>query len=259
MTYTMMLAGKVGVVTGAATGIGRAIATRFAGEGATVVIDYVGPSDGAEQFAASLGATGATAAAIAADVGDPAQVAALFDETVRRFGRLDILVNNAGIEKKIPFVDIPLADWDAILRVNLTGTFLCAQRAAQQMIAQGGGGRIINISSVHEDVPMTLNAAYSASKGGIRMLMRTIAAELAPHGILVNNIAPGAVFTPIDADVEVDKEKLAALLAEIPLGRMAKPEEIAALCAFLASDQASYSTGATFFIDGGMSQKGGSL
>jgi glucose 1-dehydrogenase len=255
----MMLAGKVCIVTGAATGIGRAIATRFAGEGATVVIDYVGKSDGADQLAASLSKTGATVAALAADVGDAAQVGALFDETVKRFGRLDVLVNNAGIEKKTPFVDIPLEDWSKILAVNLTGTFLCAQRAAKQMIAQGGGGRIINISSVHENIPMTLNASYSASKGGIRMLMRTIAVELAPHGILVNNIAPGAVFTPIDADVESNKEEFAELLAEIPLHRMAKPEEVAAMAAFLASDQASYSTGSTFFVDGGMSQKGGSL
>jgi glucose 1-dehydrogenase len=255
----MKLRGKVCIVTGAATGIGSAIATRFAGEGATVVIDYVGKSDGADRLAASLTATGATVAAIAADVGDAAQVAALFAETVKRFGRVDVLVNNAGIEKKTPFVDIPLADWQKILGVNLTGTFLCAQQAAKQMIAQGGGGRIINISSVHEDIPMTLNAAYSASKGGIRMLMRTIAVELAPHGILVNNVAPGAVYTPIDAEVEANKEEYAELLAEIPLNRMAKPEEVAALCAFLASDEASYSTGSTFFIDGGMSQKGGSL
>jgi glucose 1-dehydrogenase len=255
----MMLAGKVCLVTGAATGIGSAIATRFAAEGATVVIDYVGKSDGADHLAATLSATGATVAAIAADVSDAAHVAALFDETVKRFGRLDVLVNNAGIEKKTPFVDIAFADWQKILGVNLNGTFLCAQRAAKQMIAQGGGGRIINISSVHENIPMTLNAAYSASKGGIRMLMRTIAVELAPHGILVNNIAPGAVFTPIDADVEADQAALAQLLDEIPLHRMARPEEVAAMAAFLASDQASYSTGSTFFIDGGMSQKGGSL
>jgi len=255
----MTLTGKVCIVTGAATGIGRAIATRFAAEGATVVIDYVGTSDGADQLAASLTATGATVAAIAADVGDATQVGALFDETVKRFGRLDVLVNNAGIEKKTPFVDLPLEAWQKILTVNLTGTFLCSQRAAKQMIAQGDGGRIINISSVHENIPMTLNAAYSASKGGIRMLMRTIAVELAPHGILVNNIAPGAVDTPIDAGVESNTAELAQLLAEIPLKRMAKPEEVAALAAFLASGEASYSTGSTFFIDGGMSQKGGSL
>jgi len=255
----MTLTGKVCIVTGAATGIGRAIATRFAAEGATVVIDYVGTSDGADQLAASLTATGATVAAIAADVGDATQVGALFDETVKRFGRLDVLVNNAGIEKKTPFVDLPLEAWQKILTVNLTGTFLCSQRAAKQMIAQGDGGRIINISSVHENIPMTLNAAYSASKGGIRMLMRTIAVELAPHGILVNNIAPGAVDTPIDAGVESNAAELAQLLAEIPLKRMAKPEEVAALAAFLASGEASYSTGSTFFIDGGMSQKGGSL
>ena len=145
------------------------------------------------------------------------------------------------------------------MAVNLTGPFLCSQAAAKQMIAQGNGGRIINISSIHEDLPLLTNAPYCASKGGLRMLMRTIAVELAPHKITVNNIGPGAVYTPIDKDVEEDKAMNDAILAEIPLGRWGKPEEIGDLAVFLASDQASYMTGSTHFIDGGMLRHAGSL
>lgn len=255
----MHLEHKVAIVTGAATGIGRAIATRFARDGAKVVIDYVGSSEPAKALVSAIETVGGQAIAVAADVSDPEQVAMLVDETVKRFERLDVLVNNAGIEKKIAFVDVPKDEWDKTLAVNLTGPFLCAQRAAKQMIAQGGGGRIINISSVHEDLPMPTNAAYCASKGGLRMLMRTSAVELAAHGILVNNIAPGAVDTPMDAPLKADPNAMKTLLDEIPLHRMGKPEEIAELCAFLASDAASYSTGSTFFIDGGMIRQAGSL
>ncbi len=255
----MNLENKVAIVTGAATGIGRAIAARFVKDGARVVIDYVGKSDPAHELVAALKTIGGDAIAIAADVSDPDQVAMLIEETVKSFDRIDILVNNAGIEKKIPFVDVPKEEWDKTLAVNLTGPFLCAQAAAKKMIAQGGGGRIINISSVHEDLPMPTNAAYCAAKGGLRMLMRTIAVELAPHDILVNNIAPGAVDTPMDAPLKANAAELKTLLDEIPLHRMGKPEEIAELCAFLASDGASYSTGSTFFVDGGMMRQAGSL
>ena len=143
--------------------------------------------------------------------------------------------------------------------MNLTGPFLCAQAAARQMIAQGTGGRIINISSIHEDLPMITNAPYCASKGGLRMLMRTIAVELAPHNITVNNIGPGAIYTPIDKDVQSDPKLNDQLMAEIPLRRWGKPEEVAQLALFLASDQASYITGSTHFIDGGMLRNAGSL
>ncbi|MDQ2907983.1 MAG: SDR family oxidoreductase [Candidatus Eremiobacteraeota bacterium] len=255
----MNLEHKVAIVTGAATGIGRAIATRFARDGAKVVIDYVGNSDPAKALVSAIETVGGQAFAVAADVSDPEQVAMLVDETVKRYERLDVLVNNAGIEKKFAFVDVPKDEWDKTLAVNLTGPFLCAQRAAKQMIAQGGGGRIINISSVHEDLPMPTNAAYCAAKGGLRMLMRTSAVELAAHGILVNNIAPGAVDTPMDAPLKANPREMKTLLDEIPLRRMGKPEEIAELCAFLASDAASYSTGSTFFVDGGMIRQAGSL
>jgi len=255
----MNLENKVAIVTGAATGIGRAIASRFVRDGAKVVIDYVGNSDPAKELVAALKTIGGDAIAVAADVSDPQQVAMLVDETVKAFERLDVLVNNAGIEKKIAFVEIPKEEWDKTLAVNLTGPFLCAQQAAKKMIAQGGGGRIINISSVHEDLPMPTNAAYCATKGGLRMLMRTMAVELASHGILVNNIAPGAVDTPMDAPLKANPDEMKTLLNEIPLHRMGKPEEIADLCAFLASESASYSTGSTFFIDGGMIRHAGSL
>ena len=255
----MGLEGKVCIITGAATGIGRAIATKFVKEGARVAIDYVGNADDANELVAALALIGGDAIAVAADVSDGGQVATLFDETVKRFGRIDVLVNNAGIEKRIPFVDTPEHEWSKVLAVNLTGPFLCCQHAAKRMIAQGGGGRIINISSVHEDLPMPTNAPYCASKGGLRMLMRTIAVELAPHDILVNNVAPGAIDTPMDASLKADAAKMDQLRAEIPLHRMGKPEEVAEICAFLASSGASYVTGSTYFVDGGMIRHAGSL
>jgi len=255
----MNLENKVCVVTGAATGIGRAIATRSVKDGARVAIDYVGNSDHAEELVSALKTIGGHAVAIAAEVSDAKQVALLFDETIKTFGRLDVLVNNAGIEKKMPFVDTPEEEWNKVIAVNLTGPFLCSQRAAKQMIAQGDGGRIINISSVHEDLAMPTNSPYCAAKGGLRMLMRTLAVELAPHYILVNNIAPGAVDTPMDAALKADPKEVDQLLDEIPLGRMGKPIEIAEMCAFLASGGASYSTGSTFFVDGGLIRLGRSL
>jgi len=255
----MNLEKKVCIITGAATGIGRAIATKFVKEGAAVAIDYVGNSQRADELVSALKTIGGRVVAIAADVSDSKQVAMLFDETIEAFGRLDVLVNNAGIEKKMPFVDTPEQEWNKVIAINLTGPFLCSQRAAKQMIAQGDGGRIINVSSVHEDLAMPTNSPYCASKGGLRMLMRTIAVELAPHRILVNNVAPGAVDTPMDAPLKADEKELDALLGEIPLGRMGKPEEIAEMCAFLASSGASYSTGSTFFVDGGLIRQGGSL
>ena len=255
----MMLENKVCIVTGAATGIGRAIATKFVREGAAVAIDYVGNSEPADQLVSALKTIGGRVLALAADVSDAKQVAMLFDETIKAFGRVDVLVNNAGIEKKMPFVDTPQSVWDSVLAINVTGPFLCSQRAAKEMIAQGDGGRIINVSSIHEDLPMPTNSPYCAAKGGLRMLMRTIAVELAPHGILVNNVAPGAIETPMDAALEADRSELNDLLTEIPLARMGKPEEVAEMCAFLASSAASYSTGSTFFVDGGMIRKSGSL
>jgi len=255
----MKLSNKVAVVTGSATGIGQAIAIALAREGASVVVDYIGSPDAPKDTLQHIQSAGGTAVAIDTDVSQPDQVNSLIQQTVQQFGRLDIFVNNAGIEFKHPFTEFPIDQWNKIIAVNLTGPFLCAQAAAKQMIAQGGGGRIINISSVHQDLPMPTNAPYCASKGGLRMLMRTIAVELGPHAITVNNIGPGAVFTPIDADIEANPQLEAQLMAEIPLGRWGKPEEIANLAVFLASDDAGYITGSTYYIDGGMLRQSGSL
>jgi glucose 1-dehydrogenase len=253
------LSNKVAIVTGAATGIGQAIAVAFAREGAAVAIDYVGKPGTADQTLEKIKNAGGRAIALTADISNPQQVGALIDQTVGRFGRLDIFVNNAGIEFKHPFLEFPIDQFQKIVMVNLQGPFLCAQAAARRMVQQGGGGRIINISSVHEDLPMPTNAPYCATKGALRMLTRTIAVELAPHKITVNNIGPGAIFTPIDADVEANPQMEAALMAEIPLGRWGKPEEVAGLAVFLASDDAAYITGATYFIDGGMLRQAGGL
>jgi glucose 1-dehydrogenase len=254
----MRLKNKVAIVTGAATGIGQAIALRFAQEGAAVVVDYVGAVEVPRATEEKIKAVGGLSIAIAADVAKADEVERLVHGAVAAFGRIDIVVNNAGIEKKAAFVDYPLDELRKILDVNLVGPFLVSQAAARQMIKQGDGGRLINISSVHEDLPMPTNAAYCASKGGVRMLMRTIAVELAKHRITVNNIGPGAVYTPIDADVEAKPEIEKALMDEIPVDRWGKPEEIAALAVYLASDEAAYVTGSTYFIDGGMLRQAGS-
>jgi glucose 1-dehydrogenase len=254
----MRLQDKVAIVTGAGTGIGQAIAVRFAREGAAVVVDYIGKPDVAAQTQEQISSFGGRSVAIAADISKPDQVQNLIDGAVKAFGKLDIVVNNAGVEKKAAFVDYPLEELQKILAVNLIGPFLVSQAAARQMIRQGQGGRLINISSVHEDLPMPTNAAYCVSKGGLRMLTRTIAVELAKDKITVNNIGPGAVFTPIDADVEAQPEMEKALMSEIPLNRWGKPEEIAGLAVYLASDEAAYVTGSTYFIDGGMLRQSGS-
>ncbi len=254
----MRLKDQIAIITGAATGIGQGIAIRFAREGAAVVVDYVGRPDSPNETEQAIKAAGGRTIAVQADVSDPAQVQTLIDSAVREFGKLDILVNNAGIEKKFPFVDYPLAECRKIIDVNLIGPFLVAQAAARQMIKQGNGGRIINISSVHEDLPMPTNSVYCATKGGLRMLTRTIAVELAKHNITVNNIGPGAVYTPIDADIEAQPEIEKSLMSEIPLNRWGRPEDIAGLATYLASAEASYITGSTYFIDGGMLRQAGS-
>ena len=255
----MRLESKVAVVTGAGTGIGQGIALALSKQGASIVVDYVGKPSVAQDTIDKIQAGGGKVLGIDADISQQSDVQNLVDQTVSHFGRLDIFVNNAGIEKKFAFVDYPLEEWNKIIAVNLTGTFLCSQAAARQMIKAGQGGRIINISSIHEDLPLLTNAPYCATKGGIRMLMRTIAVELAPHNITVNNIGPGAVYTPIDKDVEENKEMNSKILAGIPLGRWGRPEDIGELAVYLSSDAASYVTGSTYFIDGGMLRNAGSL
>jgi len=255
----MRLEGKVAIVTGAATGIGMGIALRFAREGAAVTIDYVGAPDKAGELLETIEHGGGRALTVNADISNEDDVRQLVEQTVKKWGRLDILVNNAGVEEKHPFLDMPLSVWHKVIAVDLTGPWLCAQAAARQLVKQGDGGRIINISSVHEDLPMPTNAPYCAAKGGLRMLMRTIAVELAPHGITVNNIGPGAIDTPMDAGLKEQPELMKILLGEIPLGRMGAVADVAGLAVYLASDEAGYVTGSTYFVDGGMLRQAGSL
>jgi glucose 1-dehydrogenase len=254
----MRLKDKVAIITGAATGIGQGIALRFAQEGAAVVVDYVGKPDAPKDTLEKVKSAGGKATAVEADVSDPQQVQHLIASAVQAYGKLDIIVNNAGIESKYHFVDYPIEKVREIIDVNLIGPFLVAQAGARQMIKQGHGGRIINISSVHEDLPMPTNAPYCASKGGLRMLARTIAVELAKDNITVNNIGPGAIYTPIDADIEAQPELEKALMSEIPLNRWGQPADVAAVAVFLASDESSYVTGSTYFVDGGMLRQSGS-
>ena len=246
------LAGKRAIVSGSDQGIGRAIALRFAQEGAAVVINYRHNETGANEVKAQIEAGGGRATIVGADVGTAAGAQQLVQAATTAFGGLDILVNNAGVEIPRPFLDVTEEEWDLVLGVNLKGPFLCTQAAVRQFLRGNAGGRIVNISSVHEDLPMPGNSPYCAAKGGLRMLARTLCDELAPHGITINNIGPGAVATPINKETLADPAKVAALNAGIPLGRVGQPEEIAGLAVYLASDEAAYVTGATYFIDGGM-------
>jgi glucose 1-dehydrogenase len=255
----MRLENKVAVVTGSSSGIGAAIARAFAAEGAAVVVNYSRHEDPAQKVLDQIEGAGGRGAVVAADVSDPREVEAMVQQAVSNFGRLDIMVNNAGMERKMPFLETPFEVWQETIAVNLTGAWLGCQAAAKQMVAQKDPGRIINVSSVHEDLAMPTNSPYCATKGGVRMLMRTLAVELAPHGITVNNIAPGAIDTPMDAPLKQDPDMMKELLSEIPLGRMGKPEEVANLALFLASEDSSYVTGSTLFVDGGMIRRGGTL
>lgn len=250
---------KVVLVTGSDSGIGRGIAIEFAKQGATVVINYAHNQEKANEVKQTIEQNNGKAIIIQADVSQYQQAIGLIQQTVEQCKRLDIMVNNAGMEIHAAFLDVTEEHWDRVLNVDLKGAFFCAQAAAQQMVKSKTAGRIINISSVHEDIAMPNNAPYCCAKGGLRMMTRTICQELAPYNITVNNIAPGAIQTPIDADVEADPEKMKALLAEIPLHRMGQPEEIGKLAVFLASDAASYITGATYIIDGGLSVYAGAL
>jgi glucose 1-dehydrogenase len=255
----MQLPDKVAVVTGGDTGIGKAIARRLAQEGASVVVDYHGDPAPAETLVDEIENFGGRACAVSADISKPDDVEELIRQAVVHFGQLDVLVNNAGVEEKHPFLETPIEVWNKVISVDLTGPWLCSQVAAKQMVRQRRGGRIINISSVHEELTMPTNAPYCAAKGGLRMLMRTIAVELAPHNVTVNNVCPGAVDTPMDEALKKKPKEYETLLDEIPLHRMAKPEEIASMCVYLASEEAAYVTGASFVIDGGMSKRSGSL
>ncbi len=249
---TQRLAGKVAIITGAGSGIGQGIAARFGQEGASVVVNYRGSADGAEQTKQTIEAAGGKAITVQADIAKLDEIETLIGAAWDSFGGADILVNNAGVEKGSEFVAVTEADYDLVLGVNLKGPFFVTQSFVKRLLAAGSPGRVINISSVHEDMVFPHFASYCAAKGGLRMLMRDLAVELGPKNITVNNIAPGAISTPINKSLLDDKPKLNALLANIPLGRLGTVEDVAGLAAFLASDDAAYVTGSTYFIDGGL-------
>jgi glucose 1-dehydrogenase len=246
------LQGKVAIVTGSSSGIGQSIAIRLASEGANVVVDYRNHPEGADDTKAQIEATGSTAITVKSDVSVLADGQNLVDQAYAQFGRCDILVNNAGVEKHAPFWEVTEADYDAVLNVNLKGAFFLTQAFVRKLRDAKQPGRVINISSVHEDMAFPNFTSYCVSKGGIRMMMRNLAVELGPLGITVNNIAPGAISTPINTALLNDKTKLDALLGNIPLGRLGTRDDVSSLAAFLASDEAAYVTGSTYVIDGGL-------
>jgi glucose 1-dehydrogenase len=250
----MTLQGKVAVVTGGNTGIGKAVVLELAKQGANVVIDYIVGEVSEQDLEAQVRALGDKVVGVKADVSNVADLTTLVGTAVSRFGRLDIMVNNAGIETRTSVLDTTEEQYNKVLDINLKSAFFGTQLAAKQMIAQGGSGRIINMTSVHEDWPMPGNTAYCLSKGGMRMLTRTAGVELAPHDILVVGVGPGAVNTPINSATVADPKLLTKLDAAIPIGRLAEPEEIASLVAFLAGDGASYIAATTIFVDGGIMQ-----
>jgi glucose 1-dehydrogenase len=247
-----MLDGKACIVTGGNSGIGKAVVLALAREGANVVIDYIADEQATEDLEKQIAALGDQAVGVDADVSKVDDLQRLVDASVKSFGRLDVMVNNAGIETRTSVLDTTESQYEKVLEVNLKSAFFGTQLAAKQMIAQGGGGRIINITSVHEDWPMPDNTAYCISKGGVRMLTRTAGVELAPHNILVVGVGPGAVATPINLSTMNDPAKMKILDRAIPIGRMAQPEEIGAVVSFLASDLATYMTATTLFVDGGL-------
>ncbi len=248
----MSLKGKVAIVTGGNSGIGKSIALALAEQGANIAIDYVANPAATEDLERQIVALGDQAIGVEADVSKIADLQRLVDTTVKELGRVDIMVNNAGIETRTSILDTTEAQYEKVLSINLKSAFFGTQIAAKQMIAQGDGGRIINITSVHEDWPMPNNTAYCLSKGGMRMLTRTAGVELAQYGVLVVGVGPGAGATPINKETMEDPAKMKTLNAAIPIGRMAETHEIANVVAFVAGDGASYLAATTIFADGGI-------
>jgi glucose 1-dehydrogenase len=252
MEDLMKLAGKIALITGSSQGIGRAIAERFAQEGADVVINYNRTPSGAEDALRNVEAMGRRGLIVKADLSKTAEVRNLIATGIEHFGRLDILVNNAGVETHAPFWEVTEEDYDRVLNVNLKGVFFATQAIVRHFLSTKRPGKIVNISSVHEDLPFPNFAAYCVSKGGLKMLTRNLSVELGQFGITINSIAPGAIETPINTKLLNDPQKLNALLTQIPLTRLGKPSDVAGLATFLASADADYVTGATYFIDGGL-------
>jgi glucose 1-dehydrogenase len=243
---------KVAIVTGSSQGIGQAIAVRLARDGINVAIDYHTHNEGANDTLRQVEAAGGKGFIIKADLSSVAEINDLIAETLERFGRIDILVNNAGIEKRKDYWEVTEAEYDAVMNVNLKGVFFATQQVVRHLQSQKHGGKIINISSVHEELPFPHFASYCMSKGGLKMMTRDLAVELAPFGITINSIAPGAIETSINKNLLNDPSELNALLANIPLKRLGQPSDVAEVVAFLASDKADYITGTTIFVDGGL-------
>ncbi len=254
-----VLVGQKALVTGANSGIGRAVAIALGQAGADVVVNYVVGDEAAEQVVDEIKSHGSDAHAHRADVSKEDQVQGMFGDMVKRFGTIDILVNNAGLQRDARFHDMTLAQWNTVLDVNLTGQFLCARQAVREFLRRGvvekvscAAGKIICMSSVHQEIPWAGHANYAASKGGIMMMMQTIAQEYAPHRIRVNGIAPGAIRTPINRNAWQTKRAYDDLMTLIPDKRIGEPIDIARAAVWLASDDSDYVVGATLFIDGGM-------
>lgn len=260
MSYSpYLLKGQKALVTGASSGIGEAIARYLALSGAAVAINYHSEAEEAQKLVDEIKAANGEAFAIQADVSKEDEIKAMFSQTIQQFGTVDILINNAGLQKDSPFVDMTLEQWNKVIEVNLTGQFLCAREAAKEFLRRGvqphissAAGKIICMSSVHQVIPWAGHVNYAASKGGINMMMKSIAQELAPHKIRVNSIAPGAIKTPINKSAWDTPEAEANLLKLIPAKRVGDVEDIAKAAVWLASDDSDYVNGTTLFVDGGM-------
>jgi glucose 1-dehydrogenase len=254
-----LLQGQKALVTGANSGIGRATAIALGRAGADVVVNYVTGADRAQAVVEEIRSAGVRAYAHCADVSNEDQVKEMFSRMVAELGTIDILINNAGRQKDAAFVDMSLADWTAVISVNLTGQFLCAREAVREFLRRGivpavscAAGKIICMSSVHETIPWAGHANYAASKGGVMMMMKSIAQEFAPRRIRVNSIAPGAIRTPINTAAWSTPEAYRSLMTLVPYKRIGEPEDIARTAVWLASDESDYLVGATLFVDGGM-------
>ena len=248
----MRLKDKIALITGSSQGIGRGIAERFAAEGADVVINYSGNAERAQEALRAVEAAGRRGLVVQADIGSMDGIRKLFATALETFGHLDILVNNAGVERHAPFWEVTEEDYDKVLNVNLKGVFFGTQEFVKHLLQTKRTGKIVNISSVHEELPFPNFTAYCASKGGVKMLTRNLSIELGPLGITINNIAPGAIETPINTKLLNDPVKLNALLGQIPLKRLGQPGDVASVAVFLASDEAAYVTGSTYYVDGGL-------
>lgn len=248
----MKLAGKIALVTGSGQGIGQKIAVDLAAAGANVVINYRSDVTEAEETLKQVEATGSKGFIVKADVSILSELRQLIKQTIEHFGKLDILVNNAAIEIKAPFWEVTEEDYDKVLDINLKGCFFATQFFVQHLMQTKRTGKIINISSVHEELPFPNFTAYCASKGGLKMMTRNLAVELGPYGITINNIAPGAIETPINSKLLNNPVALGALLKNIPLNRLGQPQDVSTIAQFLASSDADYITGSTFVVDGGL-------